>query len=73
MQTYSANFFLTAFFTRKARRGVLVVGGGVSPAYGTAAVTAVVVDGADPTSSGSVQASNHHHIHKGWSHQPMAK
>jgi hypothetical protein len=58
MQTYSADFFLTAFFTRKARRGVLVVGGGVSPACGTApataTVTAAVADGADPTSSGSV-------------------
>jgi hypothetical protein len=29
MQTYSADFFLMAFFTRKARRGVSVAGGGV--------------------------------------------
>jgi hypothetical protein len=58
MQTYNVDFFLMAFFTRKARRGVLVVGGGVSPACGaapaTATVTAAVADGADPTSSGSV-------------------
>jgi hypothetical protein len=58
MQTYSADFFMTAFLTRKAHRGVRVAGGGVSPAGGavpaTALVTAAVVDGADPTSSGSV-------------------
>jgi hypothetical protein len=58
MQTYSVDFFLTAFFTRKARRGVLVVGGGVSPACGvaptTVTVTATVADGADPTPSVSV-------------------
>jgi hypothetical protein len=58
MQTYSVDFFLMAFFTRKARRGVSVAGGGVSPAGGvvpaTAMVTAVVADGAAPTSSGSV-------------------
>jgi hypothetical protein len=58
MQTYSADFFMTAFFTRKAHHGVSVAGGGVSPAGGavpaTAMVTAVVADGADPTSSGSV-------------------
>jgi hypothetical protein len=57
-QTYSADFFLMAFFTRKARRGVLVVGGGVSPDCGAApamaTVTAMVADGADPTSLGSV-------------------
>jgi hypothetical protein len=29
MQTYNVDFFLTAFFTRKARRGVSVAGGGV--------------------------------------------
>jgi hypothetical protein len=29
MQTYSVDFFLTAFFTLKARRGVFVAGGGV--------------------------------------------
>jgi hypothetical protein len=43
---------------RKARREVLIVGGGVSPACGavpaTATVTAAVADGADPTSSASV-------------------
>jgi hypothetical protein len=58
MQTYSVDFFLTAFFTRKARRRVSVAGGGVSPAGGvvpaTAMVMAVVADGAAPTSSGSV-------------------
>jgi hypothetical protein len=58
MQTYSTDFFMMAFFTRKAWRGVLVVGGGVSPPCGavpaTATVTAAVADGADPTSSGSV-------------------
>jgi hypothetical protein len=58
MQTYSVDFFLMALFTRKACRGVSVAGGGVSPASGavpaTAMVTVVVVDGAAPTSSGSV-------------------
>jgi hypothetical protein len=58
MQTHSVDFFMIAFFTRKARRGVPVSGGGVSPAGGavpaTAMVTATVVDGADPTSSSSV-------------------
>jgi hypothetical protein len=58
MQTYNADFFMMAFFTRKARRGVPVAGGGVSPAGGAvpamAMVTAAVADGADPTSSGSV-------------------
>jgi hypothetical protein len=29
MQTYSLDFFLTAFFTHKARRGVSVAGSGV--------------------------------------------
>jgi hypothetical protein len=57
-QTYSADFFMTAFFTRKVRREVPVAGGRVSPACGavpaTAMVTAAVADGADPTSSGSV-------------------
>jgi hypothetical protein len=52
------DFFMMAFFTRKARCGVLVVGGVVSPACGvvpvTATVTAAVADGADPTSSASV-------------------
>jgi hypothetical protein len=58
MQSYSIDFFVTALFTRKARRGVPVAGGGVSPAGGvvptTAMVTAVEADGADSTSSGSV-------------------
>jgi hypothetical protein len=57
MQTYSADFFLTAFFTRKACRGVSVAGGGASPAGGvvpaTAMVTAVVADGTTPIFSGS--------------------
>jgi hypothetical protein len=47
-----------ALFTRKACRGATVASGGVSPAGGavpaTAMVTAVVVDGAASTSSGSV-------------------
>jgi hypothetical protein len=58
MQTYSVDFFMTALFTHKARRGVPVAGGGVSPAGGavpaTAMVTAAEADGADSTSSGSV-------------------
>jgi hypothetical protein len=49
---------MMAFFTCKARRGVPVASGGVSPASGavpaTAMVTAAVADGADPTTSGSV-------------------
>jgi hypothetical protein len=48
-----------ALFTRKARRGISVVGGGVSPANGavpaTAMVTAAVADGAASSSSGSAQ------------------
>jgi hypothetical protein len=40
-QTYSIDFFMTAFFTRIARRGVLVAGGGVTPADG--AVPAMVM------------------------------
>jgi hypothetical protein len=58
MQTYSADFFLTALFTHKVCRGVSVAGGGVSPAGGvvpaTAMVTAVVADGAASTSSGLI-------------------
>jgi hypothetical protein len=58
MQTYSTDFFMTAFFTRKAHRGVPVAGGGVSPAGGavpaTAMVTATTADGVDLTSSSSV-------------------
>jgi hypothetical protein len=34
MQTYSVDFFITAFFTGMAHRGVLVGGGGVTPADG---------------------------------------
>jgi hypothetical protein len=48
-----------AFFTRKACRGVPVVGGGVSLAKGavpaTAMVTAAVADGASSSSSGSAR------------------
>jgi hypothetical protein len=47
-----------AHFTRKARRGVTVAGGGVSPVNGavptTAMVTAAAADGAVSSSSGSV-------------------
>jgi hypothetical protein len=42
MQIYSVDFFMTAFFTRIAHRGVLVVGGGVSLADGTVPATAMV-------------------------------
>jgi hypothetical protein len=42
MQTYRVDFFMTAFFTRIARRGVLVVGGGVSPDGGVVPATAMV-------------------------------
>jgi hypothetical protein len=42
MQTYSVDFFMTAFFTRIAHRGVLVVGGSVSPADGAVPATAMV-------------------------------
>jgi hypothetical protein len=58
MQTYSLDFFLTSFFTRKARRGVSVAGGGVCSADGVvpamAMVTAAMADGPVPISSGSV-------------------
>jgi hypothetical protein len=58
-QTYIVGFFLMALFTRKACRGVSVVGGGVSPANGavpaTAMVTAAMADGAAPSSSGSAR------------------
>jgi hypothetical protein len=58
-QTYSVDFFLMALFTRKACRGISVVGGGVSPANGavpaTAMVTAAVADGATSSSSGSTR------------------
>jgi hypothetical protein len=59
MQTHSVDFFLTAFFTRRACRGVPVAGGGVSQACGvvhaTATVTAAAADGAVPSSSGSAR------------------
>jgi hypothetical protein len=42
MQTYSVDFFMTAFFTRIARRTVLVAGGGVTPAGGVVPATAMV-------------------------------
>jgi hypothetical protein len=42
MQTYSVNFFITAFFTRMARRGVLVAGGGVTPADGAVPAAATI-------------------------------
>jgi hypothetical protein len=42
MQTYSVDFFMTAFFTRIARRGVLVADGGVTPADGAVPATAMV-------------------------------
>jgi hypothetical protein len=58
-QTYSIDFFLMAFFTRKAYRDVPVVGGRVSPAKGAvpaaAMVTAAVADGASSPSSGSAR------------------
>jgi hypothetical protein len=42
MQTYSIDFFMTAFFTHIARRGVLITGGGVTPADGAVPATAMV-------------------------------
>jgi hypothetical protein len=42
MQTYSVDFFMTAFFTRIARRGVLIAGGGVTPADGAVPTMAMV-------------------------------
>jgi hypothetical protein len=57
--TYSENFFMTAFFTLRARgvsTTVLVAGGGVTPASGAVPATAmvtvpiVVVSGSVPTS-----------------------
>jgi hypothetical protein len=56
MQTYSADFFLIAVFTRKASSGVSIAGGGVSQADGAvpamAMAMAVVTDGAATTSLG---------------------
>jgi hypothetical protein len=54
MQTYSVDFFMTAFFTRIARRGVLVAGGGVTPADGAVPATAMVTVAA---AAGSVPIS----------------
>jgi hypothetical protein len=42
MQTYSVDLFMTAFFTHIAHRGVLIVGGGVTPADGAVPATAMV-------------------------------
>jgi hypothetical protein len=42
MQTYNIDFFMTAFFTRIARRAVLVAGSGVTPADGAVSTTAMV-------------------------------
>jgi hypothetical protein len=59
MYTYSEDFFITAFFTLRARgisTTVLVAGGGVTPAGGAVPVTAMVTapvaeaDGSVPTS-----------------------
>jgi hypothetical protein len=55
MQTYSIDFFITAFFTHMARRGVLVAGGGVTPADGAVPATAMVTVGED---AGSVSTSS---------------
>jgi hypothetical protein len=54
MQTYSVDFFMTIFFTRIARRGVLVAGGGVTPADGAVPATAMVTVAA---AAGSVPIS----------------
>jgi hypothetical protein len=54
MQTYSVDFFMAAFFTRIACHGVLIAGGGVTPADGavpaTAMVTVAAVAGSVPIS-----------------------
>jgi hypothetical protein len=55
MQTYSVDFFRTAFFTRIARRGALVAGGGVTPAYGVVPTTEMVTVAED---AGSVPTSS---------------
>jgi hypothetical protein len=58
MQTYNIDFFITAFFTRMARQGVLVAGGGVTPADGAVSAMATVTIAEDAgfvsTSSSSV-------------------
>jgi hypothetical protein len=62
MQTYGADFFMTAFFTLIVRHvlvAIPVAGGGVIPAGGMVPAMATVTtpvaeaDGADPTSSRS--------------------
>jgi hypothetical protein len=67
-QTYSVDFFLMALLTRKACRGVPVVGGGVSPAKGavpaTAMVTAAVADGVSSSSSGSARVEEAEGLHE---------
>jgi hypothetical protein len=67
-QTYSVDFFLMALLTRKACRGVPVVGGGVSPAKGavpaTAMVTAAVADGVFSSSSGSARVEEAEGLHE---------
>jgi hypothetical protein len=55
MQTYSVDFFIIAFFTRMAHRGVLVASGGVTPADGAVAATATVTVAED---AGSVSTSS---------------
>jgi hypothetical protein len=59
MYTYSEDFFMTTFFTLRARgvsTTVIIAGGGVTPAGGAVPVTAMVtvlvavVDGSVPTS-----------------------
>jgi hypothetical protein len=54
MQTYSVDFFMTAFFTRIAHRGVLVAGCGVTPVDGAVAATTMVTV---PEAAGSVSIS----------------
>jgi hypothetical protein len=67
-QTYSVDFFLMALLTRKACRGVPVVGGGVSLAKGavpaTAMVTAAVADGVSSSSSGSARVEEAEGLHE---------
>jgi hypothetical protein len=58
MKTYSVDFFLAAFFTRQACRGMPVADGEAWSADGgvpaTAIVTAAVAEGPVSTPSGSV-------------------
>jgi hypothetical protein len=55
MQTYSVNFFITAFFTHMARHGVLIASGGVTPADGAVPATAMVTVAED---AGSISTSS---------------